>query len=50
MLLDNGHGRLEPFVMTAARRPRYQTHLIGGLDSVPLPGFDQISVAVPVEK
>jgi hypothetical protein len=49
MLLDNGHGRLEPFVMTAARRPRYQTHLIGGLDSVPLPGFDQISVAVPVE-
>ena len=50
MLLDNGHGRLEPFVMTAGRRPRYQTHAIAGLDSVPLPGFDQISVAVPAEK
>jgi hypothetical protein len=36
--------------MTAGRRPRYQTHVIGGLDSVPLPGFDRISVAVPAEK
>jgi hypothetical protein len=50
MLLDNGHGRLEPFVMTAGRRPRYQTHVIDGLDSVPLPGFDQISVAVAADK
>ena len=50
MLLDNGHGKLEPFVMTAGRRPRYQTHVIDGLDSVPLPGFDQISVAVAADK
>jgi len=47
MLLDNGHGKLEPFVMTAGRRPRYQTHVVGGLDAVRLPGFDRIAVAVP---
>jgi hypothetical protein len=47
MLLDNGHGKLEPFVMTAGRRPRYQTHVIDGLDAIRLPGFDRISVAVP---
>jgi hypothetical protein len=47
MLLDNGHGKLEPFVMTASRRPRYHTHVIDGLDAVRLPGFDRIAVAVP---
>jgi hypothetical protein len=49
MLLDNGHGKLEPFVMTAGRRPRYETHVVGGLNSVALPGFDRMSVAVPAE-
>jgi hypothetical protein len=50
MLLDNGHGKLEPFVMTAGRRPRYQTHAIDRLDAVRLPGFDRISVAIPCDK
>ncbi len=50
MLLDNGHGKLEPFVMTAGRRPRYETQIIGGLEAVPLPGFDRIAVASPTKE
>jgi hypothetical protein len=47
VLLDNDHGRLEPFVLTAGRRTRYQTRLVDGLDLVPLSGFDRIAVAWP---
>jgi hypothetical protein len=47
-LLDNGHGSLEPFVLTAGRRPRYQGRAVEGLDLIPLPGFERISVVEPV--
>lgn len=49
MLLDNGHGKLEPFVMTAGRRTRYRTQIVEGIDAVPVPGFDRISVALPLD-
>ena len=44
-LLDNGHGKLVPFVLTGGRRSRYRTGVVDGLDLVPLPGFDRIAVA-----
>jgi hypothetical protein len=44
-LVDNGHGKLEPFVLTAGRRPRYATREVGGLDLVHCPGFDCLRVA-----
>ena len=47
MLLDNGHGKLEPFVMTAGRRLRYGVQEIDGLNVIPLHGFDRIAVAFP---
>jgi hypothetical protein len=47
-LLDNGHGKLEPFVLTAGRRSRYALQEVAGLDLVPCPGFDRLSVAVAV--
>lgn len=50
MLLDNGKGKLEPFVMTAGRRPHYRALTIAGLDAVPLPGFDRIAVALPADR
>ena len=45
-LLDNGHGKLEPFVLTAGRRARYAVREVSGLDLVPCPGFDGLRVAV----
>ncbi len=48
-LLDNGHEKLEPFVLTAGRRQRYHTQTVEGLDVVPAPGFDRIAVAWPLE-
>jgi hypothetical protein len=47
-LLDNGHGGLEPFVLTAGRRPQYATRIVEGLDVLPLPGFDRVAVAEPL--
>jgi hypothetical protein len=47
-LLDNGHGKLEPFVLTTGRRPRHGCHTVEGLDLIPYPGFDRIAVARPV--
>ncbi len=44
-LLDNGHGKLEPFVLTGGRRQRYQTQSVEGLEVVPAPGFDRILIA-----
>jgi hypothetical protein len=44
-LLDNGHGKLVPFVLTGGRRSRYHTAVVDGLDLVPLPGFDRMVVA-----
>jgi hypothetical protein len=46
-LLDNGHGKLEPFVLTAGRQARYETRLVDGLEVLPLPGFDRIAIAWP---
>jgi hypothetical protein len=44
-LLDNGHGKLEPFVLTAGRRLRHQTQVIEDLNLIPLPGFERIEIA-----
>jgi hypothetical protein len=46
-LLDNGHGKLEPFVLTAGRRLRYTTQTVEGLDLVPCAGFERLAVAWP---
>lgn len=47
-LLDNGHGKLEPFVLTAGRQQRYTTQLVDRLDFDFGPGFDQMAVASPL--
>jgi hypothetical protein len=44
VLLDNGYQKLEPFVLTTARRLNYHARIIEGLDLVPSPGFDRIKV------
>jgi hypothetical protein len=49
VLLDNGHQKLEPFVLTAARRPRYRTRIIEGLNLFPSPGFHRITIVCPQE-
>jgi hypothetical protein len=46
-LLDNGHRKLEPFVLTAGRRRRHRTQTLDGLKLVPHSGFEQITVAWP---
>ncbi len=43
-LLDNGHGGLEPFVLTAGRRLRHTVESLDGLDLIPLPGFDKMAI------
>jgi hypothetical protein len=45
VLMDNGHGKWEPCVLTAGRRQRSRTISINNLDLIPYPGFDQIKVA-----
>ena len=47
VLLDNGHRKLEPFVLTGGRRPNYQTRLVEGLDLIPTQGFESIAVVWP---
>ena len=47
VLLDNGHQKLEPFVLTAGRRPRYSVYEVEGLQVVARPGFDRIAVVWP---
>lgn len=47
-LLDNGHGKLEPFVLTAGRQQRHAIQTIGGLDFGFGLGFDRIAVAAPL--
>jgi hypothetical protein len=47
VLVDNGHGKLEPFVLTAGRRPRYGARVLDGLDVVPAAGFERIAVVWP---
>ena len=46
-LRDNGHGRLEPYVLTTGRRERSVVRTVSGLDLIPLPGFDRIAVTWP---
>jgi hypothetical protein len=46
-LLDNGHQKLEPFVLTAGRRLRHETQVIDGLGLLPHPDFERITVAWP---
>jgi hypothetical protein len=48
VLLDNGHQLLEPFVLTAGRRPRHGARIIEGLDVVPVAGFDRLAVVWPL--
>jgi len=43
-LLDNGHGRLEPYVLTAGRRLRHTVVSVEGLDVVPTTGFERIAI------
>jgi hypothetical protein len=45
VLMDNGHGKWEPCVLTAGRRQRSRTTTINNLDLISFPGFDQIKVA-----
>lgn len=45
-LRDNGHGRLEPYVLTAHRRQQAVIETVEDLDVVPVPGFDRIAVVV----
>jgi hypothetical protein len=44
VLLDNGRGKLEPFVLTGGRRSRYQARVLDGLKLVPAEGFDRLAV------
>jgi hypothetical protein len=44
-LADNGHGGLEPVVLTASRLARYDLQMLGEVELVPRPGFEQITVA-----
>jgi hypothetical protein len=46
-LLDNGHGKLEPVVLTAGRLARLQLETVGGLDLIADPGFRHIAVGLP---
>jgi hypothetical protein len=48
VLVDNAHQKLEPFVLTAGRRPRYGTRIIDGLDLVPVAGFDRLAMVWPL--
>jgi hypothetical protein len=48
-LLDNGHGKLEPFVMTAGRRQRYTVQTVDGLDVLPELGFESIGIATALK-
>jgi hypothetical protein len=48
-LLDNGRQELEPFVLTAGRRPRFVAQAVEGIDLVPRPGFERIAVVWPGE-
>jgi hypothetical protein len=43
-LLDNGHGKLVPLVLTAGRRDKLLSQVVSGLDMLPLAGFDAIEV------
>ncbi len=47
VLLDNGHGKLEPFVLTSRRQRHYHLRVIDGLNVVPAPGFERIAVVWP---
>lgn len=49
-LRDNGHGRLEPYVLTAHRRQISAVETVEGLNLVPFPGFDKIAVVLPDER
>jgi hypothetical protein len=46
-LLDNGHGKLEPIVLTAGRLASLRLETVSGLDLIAAPGFGQIAVASP---
>ncbi|HEY7326150.1 MAG TPA: L-tyrosine/L-tryptophan isonitrile synthase family protein [Gemmataceae bacterium] len=49
VLLDNGHQKLEPFVLTAARRSRCRERILEGFDLVARPGFNSIKIVCPQE-
>ena len=43
-LLDNGHGKLVPCVLTAGRREKLTSQVVRGLDVLNMEGFDAIEV------
>jgi hypothetical protein len=47
VLLDNGHGKLEPFVLTGGRRMRYDSRILDGINLVHAAGFDRLAVVWP---
>jgi hypothetical protein len=47
VLLDNGHDKLEPFVLTGRRRSSYHLRAIDGLDVVAAPGFERLAIVWP---
>jgi nucleoside-diphosphate-sugar epimerase len=49
-LLDNGRGKLEPFVLTAGRRRRHDSRQVEGLDLIGQPGFERIAVVWPAAR
>jgi hypothetical protein len=49
VLVDNGHGKLEPFVLTAGRRRHYATQIVDSLNLLQRAPYDRIAVAWPTE-
>jgi hypothetical protein len=45
--VDNGHGRLEPFVLTGGRQERYATRAVENLSLIPMAGFERILICRP---
>jgi hypothetical protein len=48
VLLDNGHGKLNPFVLTAGRKPQYAIRTVDGLNIFSGAGFERIGIAAPM--
>jgi hypothetical protein len=46
-LVDNLHGKLEPFVLTGERRRRYSLRRIDNLSILPGAAFKEIAIAIP---
>lgn len=49
-LLDNGHNKLVPTVLTAGRREKLKSQVVGGLNLVPQAGFEEIEICHELPK